>query len=249
MAIKVIKAADYSKVPKMLDDLKLGKKIKSQKLIILKPNLVLNKKNPATTKAELVEVFIKYCMKHSKAKIVVAEGSGGNATPICYADQGYNELTKKYDIELIDLNETETATVKSSKFRRFKEILYPKILLEGFVISIANLKEHSCAKVTMSLKNMLGCYPARHYGGNWKSHIHEKPVEYAIHDIIACKYPDFAIIDGITAGLKHECRPVPRKMNVIIAGDSLEADKKGAEILSYKWKDIPSLVFVDELRK
>ena len=109
------------------------------------------------------------------------------------------------------------------------------------------MKEHHEAIVTISLKNMLGAFPSRHGGENWKTKMHSWSIDYSIHDILACKFPDFAICDASIGQIGGEFSGEPKKFGLLLAGFPLEVDKKGAEILGYDWRKIRHLVFASEL--
>ncbi|OGJ16294.1 hypothetical protein A3K73_01085 [Candidatus Pacearchaeota archaeon RBG_13_36_9] len=237
-------------VPKLLHLANFEEIIKHEKRIILKPNLTIAKAFPVTTDPSFVEEIIKYIRKHSeKAEIIIAEGSGGCETKECFKKLGYEQLSEKYHVPLLDLNEAETVKKHSKKFKKYSFIECPGELLNGFLISLPVLKGHKEAKVTISLKNMLGCFPARYYGGNWKVGMHKWPIEYSIHDILVCKMPDYAICDASIALLEHEINGYPKEMSLLLAGNPLKVDKKGALLLGYDWKRVPHLVLADELEK
>ncbi len=249
--VEEVKFVDYeTSVPKLLDNANFKNVIKDRRRIFLKPNLTCCKAFPTTTDPKFVEEIIKYIRKCSKkTEIIIAEGSGGDETEKCFKKLGYNELSEKYKIPLLDLNEAETKRIKSDKFKKFSFIDYPKPLLSGFLISLPVLKGHVMAKVTISLKNMLGVFPARLYGGNWKVKMHKWPIEYAIHDILVCKFPNYAICDASIVQLEHEINGYAKEMDVLLAGKPLEVDKKGSLLLGYDWKKVPHLILADELNR
>jgi len=238
-------------VPALLESCGLARMLKGKRLVILKPNLTCNKAPPTTTPVRFVERIVKYIKENSDAKIIIAEGSGGNSTQESYHELGYRRIAERYGIELIDLNTSEIVTIKSEMFLRFDEIYFPKIMLDGFVISLPILKEHSQASITVSLKNMLGCFPSRYYseGKPWKGKIHKWPIEYSIHDILVCKFPDFAVCDANIAQLGNEVHGRPKKIGKLIAGSPLDVDKRGAELLGHEWRRIKHIVLAEKLAK
>jgi len=240
-------------VPSVLDKLDAGKVLRKQSKIILKPNLTCNKQPPVTTPVSFVKEVLNYCLDYSKAKILIAEGSGDSNTWDCYRDLGYLDLADQYSIKLIDLNGEEVVVKRSSLFKKFRYIYFPKVLEDGFLISLPVLKEHGEAKVTISLKNMLGCFPkgeckGEKYEGNWKVKMHQWPVDYSIHDILLCKFPDLAIVDASVGQRGGEVWGTPTKFGLILAGDPLEVDKKGAEILGKDWRKIKHISWANELK-
>jgi len=245
------KFVSYEKsVKNLLDKAGFKEVIRKERKIILKPNLTKCKAFPTTTDAEFVEAVIKYIRKcNKKAKIIIAEGSGRSSTEKCYKKLGYLKLDK-YDVELVDLNNAETIKKRSKRFKKFRSIEFPKILLDGFLISLPVLKGHGETKVTISLKNMIGCYPACYYqesGHNWKNILHKIGINNSIHDILSIRPPDYAICDASIAQLEHEINGYPKEIGLLLAGNPLEVDKRGALLLGYDWKRIPHLVLAMEL--
>ncbi len=251
--IAFVKFEDYEKsVPELLKKAGFRKIIKDQKRIFLKPNLTLNKPFPTTTEAGFVEEIVKYIRKcNRKAEIIIAEGSGGNSTEKSFEKLGYNKLSDKYKIPLLDLNDVETKRIYSNKFKKVKFIEYPKPLLTGFLISLPVLKEHGEATVTISLKNMIGAFPAKFYRSSmssWKGKVHRWDVAYSIHDILVCKFPDYAICDASMAQLEHEVHGYSKEFDMLLAGAPLAVDKKGAQLLGHDWEKISHLVLANELK-
>ncbi len=246
--VEEIKFIDYEKsVPKLLDKVNFKKLIKKQKRIFLKPDLTLCKQFPVTTTPLFVEEIIKYIKKYNKkSEIIIAEGSNCS-TEKCFKKLGYEELSEKYKIPLLDLNETDTKKIQDEKFKKFSFIEYPKPLLSGFLISLPVLKEHSTTIVSGSLKNMLGAFPSN-AERDWKKVIRKLPIELAIHDILVCKFPDYAICDASICLLENEIYGYPKEFDVLLAGLPFEVDKRGALLLGHDWKRIPHLNLVDELK-
>jgi len=252
--IALIKFISYGEsVPSVLDELGAEEILSKQSKIILKPNLTCNRRPPVTTSVDFVKEVLKYCLNCSKAEIIIAEGSGGSNTRDCYRNLGYLDLAKQYRIKLIDLNEEEVVVTRSSSFKKFDYIHFPRILQDGFLISLPVLKDHIEAKVTISLKNMLGCFPGGRYKGekfegSWKAKMHQWLIDYSIHDISVCRFPDLAIVDASIGQRGSEIWGTPEKFGLLLAGDALEVDKKGAEILGKDWRRVKHIKWVDEFR-
>ena len=152
----------------------------------------------------------------------------------------------------VNLNQEEVTVIKSPLFKKFDCIHFPRKIQDGFLISLPVLKEHGASGVTICLKNMLGCYPGKFYGGDrpgsWKTKIHQWPVDYSIHDILVCKFPDLAIVDASVGQLKDEIYGTPKKFGLLLTGDPLEVDKKGCEVLGKNWQSIKHIKWAEELR-
>jgi len=222
-------------VPALLKLIGLPKELSKHNSIVLKPRIQPTGEN---TPKDFVEAVLAFCIEHKNpgAKIFIAEGVDGEETIDLFQKEGYKELAEKYSVSLLDLNEAETEEVNSFDFLHFDNIQYPKILQESFVISLPKLSENAEDVMNSSLSNMLGVFPAAHYSGFFsskKTKIKKAPVRYAIHDIVKCKMPDFAVIDASAFG-------------VVLAGLPLEIDKQAAKILGRDIKTIPHLRTIEE---
>ena len=121
----------------------------------------------------------------------------------------------------VDLNVDDVERVGlQTHASRLKELYLPRTLLGAdFVISLAKLKTHHWAGVTLSLKNMFGIVPGGCYG--WpKNILHWAGIDRAIMDINAAMRPDFAIVDGIV-GMEGNgpIQGAPKAVGALIVGD------------------------------
>ena len=99
------------------------------------------------------------------------------------------------------------------------------------------LKKDERLDMVGSISNMVGAYPARFYKGFFsarKSKLDKHPVKNQVSDIVACKMPDFALIDA-------------RESGVILAGKPLELDKQAAKVLGMDWRSVGYLRLLDEV--
>jgi uncharacterized protein (DUF362 family) len=229
-------------VGEILDKAGLGNLLKGQKKVILKPNLTLNSPPPCTTPTEMVEEVIKYVQKHSRAEIVVAEGSGGCDTLKSFKDLGYERLAKEYGVRLVDLNRAKRHEYENKKALALKKVRLPEIIMEGFFINLPVLKQHDWALLTAATKNLFGIY----LNGNillnklsphwWnKSELHYKyGVNKSIRDLNLYRPSDFVLVDATIGQVGNEVhgRAKDPPIGKLIAGvDNLEVDKYCAPLI------------------
>ncbi len=232
-----IKFKSYQEtIPKLLEVIKFDKELQKHPKIVLKPSL-RNTESPITP-ADFVDAILQFCMQHKvpDTQIFIAEGSDGIGTMEMFELNGYKKLAEKYGVGLIDLNYGEVEEIKDGEFLKFDSIFYPKILLESFTISLPKLAEDSDTEMNGTLANMLGAFPASHYKGlfsPWKNKIRNWPAKYAVHDIIKCKMPEFAIIDASEKGF-------------ILAGIPLEIDMQASKLLGKEGRAIAHLRLIQE---
>jgi len=231
-----IKFKSYQEtIPKLLDLINLKSELKKHSKIVLKPTL--KNATSVNTNPEFAEEVLKFCIEHKvpDAKIFIAEGSDGEDTTELFELAGYRKLAEKYPVGLIDLNNAETESV-SGDFLAFSSIMYPKLLLDSFVISIPRIGMDQETEISGSLANMLGAFPAKHYKGLFSSNknkIRKSPMEHVVHDITKCKMPELALIDASEFG-------------AILAGQPLEMDKQAARFLDRNWEDVDHLNIIDK---
>jgi len=222
-------------VPQILEVLNLSSEIKKYDKIILKPNLVLEKE--LSTPAEFTEQVLKFVLenKNPVTEVFIAEGADGIETEELFNHFGYKDLAEKYSIPFIDLNNTETEPVEHPDFTKFEIIHYPKILRESFIISLAKLLPDEELGLSGSLSNMLGSFPSSKYSGffsSTKNKIRKWPLKYAIHDIVTCKMPNFALLDNSERG-------------TILAGMPLDIDKQASKLLQLDLNEVTYLKLIE----
>ena len=223
-------------VPAILKVIKLEEELKNHNTLILKP--ALKHAYAKNTEVALTEEVLKFCLQNKApgSRIFIAEGADGDDTDEVFDIFGYKKLAEKYSIGLIDLNSAEFEEIVDDEFQRFDRIVFPKLLLDSFIISIVPLAEDEETDIYGSLANMLGAFPSEHYSGFFsrgKNKIRKWPIKYSIHDILKCKMPNLAIIDAADKGM-------------LLAGQPLEMDKQAAKILGKDWRQIGHLRLADD---
>lgn len=233
-----IKFTSYEEtVPQLLNLLKLDRGLKQSNKIVLKPS-ILDATEGAHPSLEYMEQIIKFCLDNMNpnSELLIAEGADGYDTHDLFEEIGYKKLAEKYDVGLVDLNNTELEYVKNEDFVNFEGIYYPKILLDSFLISITKLSENDELGITGSVAGMLGTFPSSEYRGfltKRKTKLRKSPITHAVHDIMKCKAPDFAIIDASDKGF-------------LLAGLPLDIDKHAAKILGKEWRSIPYISLMED---
>jgi uncharacterized protein (DUF362 family) len=236
---------------KLSVDAEQSRSIKKQNKILLKPNLTAIRPPPCTTPVELVEEVVRFCRANSKTEIIIAEGSGGCDTEKAFVELGYKDLSQKYDIKLIDLNQEERIFLKNEKALVLKKVKLPKIIFDSFFINLPVLKEHNEAIVTCAAKNLFGLYLNQKIipsiTGWWnKSELHLFGVHKAIIDLNNYVKSDFVLVDASIGQRGNEingfaCQPAIKKL---IAGfDAMEIDRFCAPLLGHEPDEIPYLNF------
>jgi uncharacterized protein (DUF362 family) len=222
----------------------LQKVNREEPLIGIKPNLVVAKPSHsgATTSPQLVKGVIKYLKTLGFMNIVILESSWvgerntGKAFKVC----GYEEISREYQIPLIDLKKDgfQVFNVDGVRISICKQAL--KI---DYLINMPVLKAHCQTKLTCALKNLKGCIPDKE-----KRRFHSM----GLHRPIACLNKiltsHLVIVDGIIGDLTFEEGGTPVRMNRVIAGkDPVLIDVYAAELLGYSVKDIEYIRIAEKM--
>ncbi|HBC87374.1 MAG TPA: hypothetical protein DCZ94_10500 [Lentisphaeria bacterium] len=250
---KVNFTAWKTSVPKLLDACGLDKVLSQlEKKVLIKPNLVEASPPPITTPVELVSSIIDYIRsKNPSLEIIIGEGCGSieYETPTPFKQLGYVEMAYKQNVKLVDLNYEKTVSLSKKECRRWPEMHLPEIVMDNFLFSVPVLKAHSMADVTLTMKNMMGAAPPKHYNaGSWKKSAFHERIQEAIFDLNRYRTPDFTLIDA-TVGMAEShlwgahCEPPP---NLLIASfDPVAVDAYGTQVLGRDWRKIGHIKMSD----
>jgi len=242
-AVVAVVRADRSNVSAALREafelLDLKNLIKPGSRVMVKPNVVRLQEPPDTIHPGTVEALVELLKSMGASEVVVAEGSGEGSTMENFDALGYSEMASKTGVELLDLNFGELVNVTIPNGRAFKSMTFHKRLFEVDVfISLACMKTHSDAVVTLGLKNLIGIAPGSVYGIP-KGALHEADSRLGgtymaapITDLAKARPINLTIIDGIVAmeGLGPH-RGTPVDMGVIIVGEDPVATDSIAELI------------------
>ncbi len=227
-----------------LDQAGLESLLKGQEKVILKPNLVNSSPHPVTTSPLFCEAVAHYVRDRSNTKIIIAEGTGtpSKTTMEIFHERGFTKISKKIDLELLDLNEEPCIKLTKPGLPVFPEIYLPEIVFESFIISLPNLKAHSLAAMTGALKNMVGIAPPAHYAGqygNWNKAFFHGRMHDSIIDLNRYRSPDFSVMDATIGLTEFHLGGAQIKTNKIIAGKNpLLLDRMASDFLGLDWKTI-----------
>ncbi|MFP4661903.1 MAG: DUF362 domain-containing protein [Halanaerobiales bacterium] len=221
----------------------IGKKIDVDGLIGIKPNLVLAKESSsgATSDSGIAAGLIEYLQEKGYRNIVILEGSWiGGDTARAYKKCGYERLSRKYNIPLIDLKKDSYHTINIDGL----DINVCNRALEiDYLINIPVLKGHCQTRITCALKNLKGCIP-----DSEKRRFHTLGLDRPIACLGKALKQDLVIVDGIIGDLDFEEGGNPVKMNRIIMGkDPVLIDSYAAELLGYNIDDVPYIKMAEGL--
>ncbi len=231
-------------VQELLDRSSLPNQVHGHSTIIIKPNLVKTIPPPVTTPVALVEELIVYLKKTCSAEILLAEGTAAMEydTLHVFDSLGYTAMAARHEVKLADLNQAPLVTLKRDDCSRWPTMHLPELVMDSFLLSVPVLKAHSFAGVTLTLKNMMGLAPPKHYQrGGWKKSAFHQQIQKSIADLNRYRAPDFTVLDASIGMVEAHlwgptCDPPPGL--VVASADPVAVDAYGTKLLGKDWQDI-----------
>jgi len=198
------------------------------KRILLKPNLVEPHLGAGyiNTHPLVIRGAAEAFLRAGASKVLVAEGPGHSRDSLLTLEEsGLGEVLREDRIPFVDLNYVSGYTVENAGRRtRLRALTLPFTLREvDWVVSVAKMKTHHWAGVTLSMKNLFGVMPGIYYG--WpKNLFHWEGIDKSILDINETLKPHFAIVDGVV-GMEGDgpIMGTPKRAGVIVMGRNLPA--------------------------
>jgi len=197
--------------------------------VSLKPNLVVPgpASDGATTHPEVVGGIIRFLSDFGVKSMKIIESSWvGDSTKRAFKYCGYEELSSKYDVPLVDLK-SDGSRVYS--YGEYKIAICNEAMNTDFLINVPVLKAHCQTRFTCCMKNLKGCIPDSEKRRFHSLGIH-KPVA-ALNMLIKTGY---CVVDGICGDLSFEEGGNPVTSNRIIVGrNPLLLDSFCVEFIGY----------------
>jgi uncharacterized protein (DUF362 family) len=218
------------------------RELRKETRIGIKPNLVCASpaSHGATTHPEIVEGIIIYFMDNGFKNIKIIESSWvGDSTKNAFKVCGYETLSKKYGVPLIDLK--DDAYVK--KTYKSTDINICKTVFDiDYLVNVPLIKGHCQTNITCALKNLKGLVPDFE-----KRRFHTMGLHKPIAILNKIIKQHLIIADGICPDPYFEEGGRPKKLNRIVAAfDPVLMDSYAAEVLDYNWKDIKYIVLAQD---
>jgi uncharacterized protein (DUF362 family) len=199
---------------------------RKEERILVKPNYI-DASHPSTgntTDAGVIEGTVKYLREKGFSNIAIGEGSGFADTMKAFEVAGVNEVARRWQVDLLDLNKDNYIVADVPNHLALGSVRISKTALNSAIISVPKLKLHRITGVTLSLKNMMGVVQPK---GQMHFHLNEK-----IADLASVVKPRLAVVDGLIGGEGHERAGKPVPMNLVIAGlDPVAVDTVGAAVM------------------
>lgn len=196
----------------------------------------------ACTPPEALRATIQFIKNLHPKHIVVTGGSGGRPTPEVFRIMGYDAVIEDEGVEFFDHTAGPFTEVDLHFGPQRKVVVNPRVLEYDKIVSLAQLKVHSTACVTLAIKNIAMSFPAAGYYGfprvGQEKHPHNiLQDKQAFLVSMLMRFPiDLAIVAGAPAMIGKG--PIGGKAvdtGLVLAGrNAVSVDSVGAHLLGFE---------------
>lgn len=172
--------------------------VKNDDTVFVKPNFTYPFYKKGITTNPLLLRNLLELLKDRASRVMVGESDGGNhsfSADQAFKGHGMYEICRDTGAELINLSTIPAEIVEGSIQGKTVHVQLPQLLLNDIdcFISVPVLKVHAMTKVTLSIKNLWGCYP------DTMRCLHHKYLSRKLALITRTLNPKIALIDGTYA--------------------------------------------------
>jgi len=219
------------------------------KRVAVKPNETFATEDDKTgvTQPDTLRAVLQAIKSHAPMELVVSGGAGAGETEEIMRIAGLMDVVEAEGVEFFDHNRGPFEEVQLDydpandvDGPQKSVMVNPRVLDYDVLVSLANLKLHSTATVTLSLKNIAMSYPAADYYGHPRSKmLHKHHFFEDMHSFIAAMAKRFPIHLAIIAGRPAMIGTGPLGGHAVETGlviastDPVAADVVGAQLLGF----------------
>ena len=207
--------------------------------VFVKPNFTFPSFEKGITTSPILLEHLLTILTNRASRVTVVESNGGNnvfTAEEAFRGHGMNRICEELGVELVNLSNVPTTYVSERIGSKTVKVEVPKFLRRDVdcLVSVPVLKVHAMTSVTMSIKNLWGCYP------NPMRCLYHENLDRKLALLVKMWKPSLCIIDG-SYGLDGHgpMFGTPVKMNLIIASNNpVVADSLGARIMGFEPRKI-----------
>ena len=218
--------------------------------VVVKPNIgwdVIPEK-AANTNPKLVTRIIEHCFNAGAKDVFVFDHTCDNWVK-CYKNSGLEKAAKDAGAKVVS-GETEgyyqeVAIPGGKSLTRAK--VHELILSSNVFINVPVLKDHGGARLTISMKNLMGIVWDRRY---WhRNDLHQCIADYATYQ----RKPDLNVVDAYAVMKTNGPRgtsidDVVTMKSLILSRDMVAADAASAKLLGFEPDDIGYIKMAEQMK-
>jgi uncharacterized protein (DUF362 family) len=214
--------------------------------VVVKPNIGWDRtpEQAANTNPEIVKTVVRMCLEAGAKRVLVVDRPC-NDPRRCYKQSGIKEAVESIGdpavvVEHADPRKFVEKTIRNGKVLK-TWTFYRDVLEADKVVNVPIAKHHNAARLTMSLKNVMGVL-----GGN-RGNIHHD-LDRCIVELNTVMRFDLIVLDAVrilTANGPQGGRLKDvREAGTVIAGtDPVAVDAFGATLFGITGRDVPHVLY------
>jgi len=221
--------------------------IKSDFTVFIKPNFTFPYYKEGITTNPVVLKELLSIMKDRAGRVIVGESDGGNhsfSADAAFKGHGMPDICKETGAELVNLSTLPSRYIEDTIQGKKVKVQVPDLLVDEIdcFISVPVLKVHVMTMVTLSMKNLWGCYP------DTMRCLHHKNLSRKLALLTKLLNPKIVIIDGTYALNGHgPMYGEAVKADLLIAANNpVVADAFGAAIMGIPVSQVEHIMIAEE---
>ncbi|MDH7594428.1 MAG: DUF362 domain-containing protein [Methanomicrobiales archaeon] len=216
-------------------------------IVFIKPNFTYPfYKEGITTNPVLLQSLLEL-VKDRASRVIVGESDGGNhsfTADQAFKGHGMPEICKETGAELVNLSTLPSRCIEDTIQGKKVKVQVPDLLVDGIdcFISVPVLKVHVMTLVTLSMKNLWGCYP------DTMRCLHHKYLSRKLTLLTRVLDPKIVLIDGTYAldGHGPMYGQAVQADLIIAANNPVVADAFGSAIMGIPVSQVEHIMIAEK---
>jgi uncharacterized protein (DUF362 family) len=221
--------------------------VKKDSIVFIKPNFTFpSYQEGITTNPQVLRSLLEI-IKDRADRVIVGESDGGNrsfSADTGFKGHGMPDICKETGAELFNLSKLPSRYVEDTIQGKRVKVQVPNLLVDEITcfISVPVLKVHAMTTVTLSMKNLWGCYP------DTMRCLHHKYLSRKLTLLTKVLNPKIVLIDGSYALNGHgPMYGEAVKSNLILAANNpVVADALGTVIMGFPISKIEHIIIAEK---
>ena len=237
----------HDDIDNSLEFIKWKDSIRNDSTVFIKPNFTYPFYKEGITTNPLVLKEILAILKDRAGRVIVGESDGGNhsfTADAAFKGHGMLDICKETGAELVNLSTLPSRYMEDTIQGKRVKVQVPELLVDEIdcFISVPVLKVHVMTTITLSMKNLWGCYP------DTMRCLHHKYLSRKLPLLTKIINPKIILIDGTYALNGHgPMYGEAVKANLLIAANNpVVADAFGAAIMGIPVSKVEHIMIAEK---
>lgn len=237
----------HTDIKNSLEFINWKKSARSDSTVFIKPNFTYPFYKEGITTSPIILKEILGLFKDQVDRVIVGESNGGNHS--FSADQAFDghnmpEVCRETGAELVNLSNLPSRFIEDKIQNKRVKVQVPNLLIDEVdcFVSVPVLKVHVMTNITLSMKNLWGCYP------DTMRCLHHKYLSRKLTLLTKVINPKIVIIDGMYALNGHgPMYGEAIKTDLLVtANNPVIADTIGSELMGIPVSNVEHITFADK---